>query len=159
MYGYWDMVRNGRMDRQTDGRKKKGHMEVDAPCKKCYREKRSNLWNIAINWGTKPVLQSHLLNHWKSLVSDPMHDSWILCQKERDLDCFLSPYFIKSGKMIGVIFFLASSRKWPVWKFLYIYSHEEIRNTKFRQQVSFKWFYSVLCLRGLWRNYLIIKWP
>ena len=37
MYGSWDMVRNRRMDGQTDGHKK-WHIEVGAPPKKWYKK-------------------------------------------------------------------------------------------------------------------------
>ena len=55
------------------------------------KNERLNLWSIFIDWEIQPVLDSHWLNHWKWLVPDPMHGSWIFCQTESVWTVFYSP--------------------------------------------------------------------
>ena len=105
------------MDGRTDGRKK-WHIEVGTPPKKCCRKKILNLWNLPVNWGTKPVLESHWQNHWKWLAPGPVSVSWILCQTERVFDCFTLPNIIHKvkKKMARVNFNLNKVWKMPSLK-------------------------------------------
>ena len=114
------------------------------------------LWSSFINWGTKPVLDSCWLSHWKWLVSDPMGGPWFFYQTQWVRIAFCNqksrPKLNKTVTCSNVVsinkgqFLFAQSQKndyqlWTAQSYqndqfenLYISSHGEARNTKFGQQ-------------------------
>ena len=90
-----------------------------------------------------PVPDSCRLLQWKWLVLDPMHGTWIFCQKERvriflqsnilpkfskiTVTCpklikqtrWVNIYFPKVARWLKILDCLMSA-KWPVWKSIYI---------------------------------------